>query len=117
MEELFMIIRVNDRDIIVNSVLSDSMKKNNKSFPALRFEFSDQITSEDVEALASGSFEILDDEGNLLGTHEGYTIKGSLSFTVGKITTADERILELEDELSASRAANAELQDAINIIG
>lgn len=98
-----MIIRTNNKDIQVKSVLGEKIKRNGNSYPALRFEFENEITADTVASLMSGSFEILDDRGNVIGTYEGYNTKGSISFVIGKITTANERVVELE-------AANSTLQ-------
>lgn len=111
-----MIIRANDVEVQVKSVISDKLKKNGTSYPALRFEFDNEIPAEAVSALMSGVIEILDDDGNVIGTHEGYNTKGSISLVVGKITTAEEKVAELETALADSQAANAELQEALNVV-
>lgn len=111
-----MIIRANDREIQVNSVLSEKIRRNGNSYPALRFEFENEITADDIAALMCGSFEILDDDGNVAGVHEGYNTKGSLSFVMGKITTAEQKVTELEATLATTQAENAELQEAINVM-
>lgn len=92
-----MIIRANNKDIQVKSVLGEKIKRNGNSYPALRFEFENEITTDDVTALLSGSFEIVDNNNNVIGTYEGYNTKGSISFVIGKITTADEHVVELEE--------------------
>ena len=111
-----MIIRANDKEINVKSILGDFLKRNGKSYPALRFEFDNEATAADIEVLLSGSFEILDDNGEVMGVHEGYNTLKSVSVVVGKITTDEQKIEELEAEKSAlaeslaqSEAANAEL--------
>ena len=111
-----MIIRANGKDIAVKSVISEKMKRNGNSYPALRFEFEDSVSAEDVTALLCGTFDILDDEGNVVGTHEGYTTKGSISLVVGRVTTSDERVVELENALAATQAEKEELQEAMNVI-
>ena len=116
-----MIIRTNNKDIQVKSVLGEKIKRNGNSYPALRFEFENEITTDDVTALLSGSFEIVDDNNNVIGTYEGYNTKGSIYFVMGKITTAEQKVVELEAEkanletsLATTQAENTELQEAIN---
>ena len=118
-----MIIRANNKDIQVKSVLGEKIKRNGNSYPALRFEFENEITTDDVIALLSGSFEIVDDNNNVIGTYEGYNTKGSISFVMGKITTAEQKVVELEAEkanletsLATTQAENTELQEAINVM-
>lgn len=118
-----MIIRANNKDIQVKSVLGEKIKRNGNSYPALRFEFENEITTDDVTALLSGSFEIVDDNDNVIGTYEGYNTKGSISFVMGKITTAEQKVVELEAEkanletsLATTQAENTELQEAINVM-
>ena len=118
-----MIIRTNNKDIQVKSVLGEKIKRNGNSYPALRFEFENEITTDDVTALLSGSFEIVDDNNNVIGTYEGYNTKGSISFVMGKITTAEQKVVELEAEkanletsLATTQAENTELQEAINVM-
>ena len=111
-----MIIRANDKEINIKSIFGDSIRRNGKTYPALRFEFDNEVVSEDVEALLSGSFEILDDNGEVIGTHEGYNTLNSVSVVIGKITTNEQRIEELEASLAATEAANAELQSAIDVM-
>lgn len=118
-----MIIRANNKDIQVKSVLGEKIKRNGNSYPALRFEFENEITTDDVTALLSGSFEIVDDNNNVIGTYEGYNTKGSISFVMGKITTAEQKVVELEAEkanletsLATTQAENTELQEAINVM-
>ena len=118
-----MIIRTNNKDIQVKSVLGEKIKRNGNSYPALRFEFENEITTDDVTALLSGSFEIVDDNNNVIGTYEGYNTKGSISFVMGKITTAERKVVELEAEkanletsLATTQAENTELEEAINVM-
>lgn len=119
-----MIIKANEREISVTSVISDKMKSGGKTYPALRFEFAGGISDEDIAVLSSGSLELIDEEtGEVLGVQEGYNTVKCVSLLVGKITPDEARIAELEAELAAAQAqtaeaetANAELQDAINVI-
>lgn len=118
-----MIIRANNKNIQVKSVLGEKIKRNGNSYPALRFEFENEITADNITALLSGSFEIVDDNDNVIGTYEGYNTKGSISFVMGKITTAEQKVVELEAEkanletsLATTQAENTELQEAINVM-
>jgi hypothetical protein len=76
------------------------MRQNGKSYPALRVVFSGGVTAEGLDALCSGSIEILDDDGNVVGTQEGYTTLGEHSVVIGKITTAEQE----RDTLAAALA-------------
>ena len=96
-----MIIRANGKDTYVMSIISEKIKREGREYPALRFEFPDSISTEDIENLMSGTFDILDDEGNVLGTHEGYNTRGSLSVVIGKITPAEEEVQQLTKEVDA----------------
>ena len=111
-----MIIRANDKEINVKNILSDFLKKGSKNYPALRFEFENEITSSDVATLLSGSFEILDDDGNVLGIHEGYNTLKSINITIGKMTTADEEIASLEAELASVKAENNNYKTEIDAL-
>lgn len=111
-----MIIRTNDKELQVKTVISDTIRKGTKTYPALRFEFENEATAEDVQALVSGNFEILDSSGNVMGTYEGYTTLKSISVTIGKITTEEQQVEELKTALAASKAESAELQKALNVV-
>lgn len=118
-----MIIRNGDKIVKVVSVVNDTMKRGSKSYSALRFNFAGEITAADLSVLMSGSFEILDDEGNVLGVHEGYNTLKSLSVSIGKITSDEQKIEELEasnaelsTNLETAQAEKAELQNAIDIM-
>lgn len=111
-----MIILANDREIQVNSVQGEKISRDGRSYPALRFEFSNAINAEDVEALMCGVFNILDDDGNLLGIHEGYNTKGSLSVVIGKITTAEQERNEIAATLATTQQEKTELQEALSIL-
>lgn len=43
-----MIIHINDKNINVKSVIWDSFKQNGYSYPALHFEFENEITADDI---------------------------------------------------------------------
>lgn len=104
-----MIIRANGRDVAVKTVISENMRRDGHTYPALRFVFEGGVSAEDIEALSCGEFVIVGDNGAVLGTHKGYNTNGAVSVVIGKITEADEKIAELE-------AQNAELQEAMNVI-
>lgn len=108
-----MFIRANDKTIAIKNIISDTLKRNGKTYPALRFEFNNEATQEDVNALISGSFAILDDDGNILGTHEGYNTLKSISVVVGKITTDEQRIEELEATIANAEQEKAELNESL----
>lgn len=105
-----MIIKTNSHDVTVSSVMSTYMRKDGKTYPALKFVFDGAISAEDIAALTSGSFSIGED------VHEGYNTQGEISVIVGKITTAEQRVVELEAELEASQAEKEELQQAVNVM-
>lgn len=118
-----MIIRANGKEIQVKSAFGDVLKRNGKTYPALRFEFENEATTEDIEVLLSGRFEILDDNGEAVGVHEGYNTLKSVSVIIGKVTTEEQRIEELEAEkttlvesLAVIETEKEELQNAINVI-
>lgn len=108
-----MIIRANNKEIHVKSVLGDFLKRSGKTYPALRFEFENAAAAEDVEALLSGSFEILDDSGEVVGAHEGYNTLKSVSVVVGKVTTAEQQIEELEATVAAAEAEKTALAESL----
>lgn len=95
-----MIIRANNTDISVINTYSDSIQQNGKSYPALRFVFSGGVTATELEALCSGKLEIVDENGNVVGVHEGYTTSREHTFVVGKIETAEQE----RDNLAAALA-------------
>jgi hypothetical protein len=95
-----MIIKANNIEIPVSGIISEKITSNGKQYPALRFEFPAGVTEEQISALCSGAIEILEDSGNVIGTHIGYTTRRGLSFVVGKIETAEQE----RDELAAALA-------------
>lgn len=99
-----MIIKTNNLDIPVSGIQSDSIQSNGKSYPALRFEFPNGASEDELSALCSGSLEIVDDSGNVIGTHIGYTTRRGLSFVVGKIETAEQKLAETEAALAVEEA-------------
>lgn len=105
-----MIIIANKREINVSSVVSTTIRRNGKSYPALKFIFDGEITAEDITALSSGKISI---DGN---THEGYTTLGEIAVNVGKITTAEEERDNLESELTTAKAEHAEMKENVSVI-
>ena len=95
-----MIIKAKGKDIAVKNIFSETIRQNGKNFPAFRFVFEGGVTDDELDALCSGSFEMYDNNGNVIGSHEGYTTRREHSFTVGKITTAEQE----RDELAAALA-------------
>lgn len=95
-----MIIRANNREIPVHNIHSELMRQGGNSYPALRFVFGGGVTEEELDALCSGMLEIVDDDGNVVGVHEGYTTRREHNFVVGKIETAEKE----RDELAAALA-------------
>ena len=104
-----MIIKANGNNISIKNIFSESMKQGGKTYPALKITFTGGVSKTELEALGSGTMTIMDDDGNVVGTHEGYTTAVEHSFTLGKITTA-------EQELSALEAEHAEVKGAVEII-
>jgi len=122
-----MIIKTANKEINVNTIISTSFKIGTNTFPAFKILFPDEVPAENVAEILSGSFDILNDKGDLLGTHEGYTTLREIALTVGKITTDEERIMQLEDSLNTANSelastasqlqtTTAELQNANNTI-
>lgn len=95
-----MIIRANNKEINVKNILGETMKQGGKSYPAFRVVFDGGVTAEELGALGSGTLEILDDAGNVVGVHTGYTTRGEHSVVIGKITTAEQE----RDTLAAALA-------------
>lgn len=95
-----MIIRANNTEISVINAYSDSIQQNGNSYPALRFVFSGGVTAAELEALCSGKLKIVDENGNVVGVHEGYTTCREHTFVVGKIETAEQE----RDNLAAALA-------------
>ena len=98
-----MIIKAKNREISVKGIQSESIRQNGKSYPALRITVDGGLPQTEIDALCSGMLEIVDDSGNVIGTHEGYTTNAEHSLIVGKITTADQEIAELENEITATK--------------
>lgn len=103
-------IKTKDHVVSVETVVSTNIRKDSKSYPALKFVFSGEITSEDIAALLSGNFTI---DGN---EHVGYNTLGEISATVGKITTAEQQLQDAEEELNATKAEHEEYVDQVAVI-
>ena len=99
-----MIIKANNIEIPVAAVYSAPIQSDGKSYPALRIEFDHGVTDEELSALCSGNLEITDDAGKAQGVQVGYTTRRGLSFVVGKIETAEQKLAETEAALAAEEA-------------
>lgn len=111
-----MIIKANGMDIAVKNIYSETIRQNGKSFPAFRFVFNGGVTADELDALCSGAFEMYDDNGEVIASHEGYTTRKELSFTLGKITTTEQQLSALEHEYSAAKAEHEEYKGAVRNI-
>lgn len=105
-----MIINANGKEITVSSIISTTIRRNGKIYPALKFIFADAVTTEDVAALTSGNIIVNED------AHEGYTTLDEISLTVGKITTAEQQRDEIESELTAAKAEHEEYKVTVSTI-
>ena len=95
-----MIINAIGKEIAVKNVYSETIRQNGKNFPAFRFVCDGGVTATVLDALISGAFVMYDDNGHIVGSHEGYTTRKELSFVLGKITTAEQE----RDEYAAALA-------------
>ena len=107
-----MIIRANKTEIAVKNIYSNTMKQNGKDYPALRIALSGAVTAEEINALLSGNLEIMDDNGNVIGVHDGYTTRGEHSIIIGKITTTEQE----RDELAAALAVEEQKKPYIETL-
>lgn len=107
-----MIIRTNNKEIDVKNLIGETMRQNGKNYPALRIVFNGGVTAEELDALCSGVLEILDNDGNVVGTQDGYTTLGEHSLVIGKITTAEQE----RDNLAAALAAEEAKKPYIEIL-
>jgi hypothetical protein len=105
-----MTIKTNSHDITVSSVISTTVRKDGKSYPALKFVFDGAVSAEDIAALASGSFTIGED------VQQGYTTLGEISVIVSKITTAEQKAAELETELTEVTEKHDEYVETVGTI-
>lgn len=99
-----MIIYANDKTINDVNIIGETFRRDGKSYPALRFVLAGGVTAAELDALCSGKLEITDDAGNVVGVHEGYTTRGEHTFTVAKITTAEQERDELASALAVEEA-------------
>lgn len=108
-----MIIRANDKTINAVNILGENIRKNGKSYPALRFVLGSGVTAAELDALCSGNIEILDDAGTVVGVHDGYTTRGEHTFSVAKITTAEQERDELASALAVEEAKKPYVESLI----
>ena len=99
-----MIIYANDKTINAVNIIGETFRREGKSYPALRFVLGSGVTAAELDTLCSGKLEITDDAGNVVGVHDGYTIRGEHTFTVAKITTAEQERDELATALAVEEA-------------
>lgn len=99
-----MIIYANDKTINAVNIIGETFRRDGKSYPALRFVLGGGVTAAELDALCSGKLEITDDAGNVVGVHDGYTTRGEHTFSVAKITTAEQERDELASALEAEEA-------------
>lgn len=99
-----MIIRANKTEIAVKNIYSNTMKQNGKDYPALRIVLDGAVTAAEINALLSGNLEMVDDNGNVIGVHGGYTTQGEHSIVIGKITTTEQERDELAKALAVEEA-------------
>lgn len=92
-----MYIKAGTYKVKINNYYVDIITRNMKTYPAYRFDFSEGITSEELSAILSGSFDIVGDADEVLKSCKGYTELDNFQMIIGKITTADERVVELEE--------------------
>lgn len=86
-----MVIYANGKEINVASVISTTIKKNGKTYPALKFLFQGEILENDITALASGEIKI----GETI--YNGYETISESSVVIGKITTAETELAEAQE--------------------
>lgn len=90
-------IKAGGREIEVQGVYGDKLKRDGREYPALRFLFPGEVSEEDVHALTGGEMEF----GGM--RYEGYNTMGGVAVTVAKITTAEEQLAESEEQLAHTR--------------
>lgn len=106
-------IRTNGKEITVSNVYSETLRRDGKTYPALRFVIFGGVTNTELDALCSGKLEITDDEGNVVGVHDGYNTRGEHTFTVAKITTAEQERDELASALAVEEAKKPYVESLI----
>lgn len=105
-------LKTKTKEIPISGFLSETMRRGIHKYPALKINLPNGISTEEVNEILTGVFDILDDDGNVILTYEGYTTLGEISVIVGKITTADERVEELEAELTDTKGKLEEVNIA-----
>ena len=105
-----MIIKANNRELDVKSVIADKIQSNGKTYPALKFVFNGAVTDEDIQDLAAGKI-VIDKY-----IHKGYNTVGDISVTIGKITTAEQERDEIAAVLETTKQEKTELQEALSIL-
>lgn len=108
-----MIIYANDKTINAVNIIGETFRRDGKSYPALRFVLAGGVTAAELDALCSGHLEITDDAGNVVGVHDGYTTRGEHTFTVAKITTAEQERDELATALAVEEAKKPYVESLI----
>lgn len=93
-------IKTNSAEISVKNLISETMQHNGKNYPALRVVFDGGVTAAEIDALCSGTLEIIDENGAVVGVQDGYTTRGEHSLVIGKITVPEQE----RDELAAALA-------------
>lgn len=79
-----MLIETKNGTVEVTSIISTTINRNGKTYPALKFVFPGAVTKTDINELVSGTIKINE------YSHDGYNTLGEISVTVGKITTAEQ---------------------------
>lgn len=103
-------IKANNKEIEVLSVVSTTINKDGKKYPALRFNFDGGVSDEDIAALVSGELTINKNK------HNGYNTLSEVSVTVGAITTAEEERDTLQNELTTAKAEHEEYKETVSTI-
>lgn len=105
-----MLIETKNETVEVTSVISTTISRNGKTYPALKFIFPGEVTDEVISELVSGSMLI---NGC---SHDGYNTVGEISVTVGKITTAEAERDAMQAERDAIRAEHTETMESVKLI-
>lgn len=105
-----MVINTKTKEVNVSSIISTTINRNGKSYPALKFVFPGEITADDITGLTSGVITIGENE------HEGYNTLDEISVVVGKITTAEAERDAMQEERDAIRAEHTETMENVKLI-
>jgi hypothetical protein len=108
-----MIIYAKNTTINAVNIIGETFRRDGKSYPALRFVLGGGVTAAELDAMCSGHLEITDDAGNVVGVHDGYTTRGEHTFTVAKITTAEQERDELASALAVEEAKKPYVESLI----